>query len=63
MIPAPHNPPMTWAKMYAGTLRQGKSRNVANAIVTAGLIWPPEMPEETQTPRAVPTAHPKLSER
>lgn len=40
-----------------GTFRQGKSRKVAKAIVTAGLMCPPDMPLETHTPRAVPVNH------
>ena len=46
--------------MYAGTLRHGKSfRNVAIAIVTAGLMWPGEIPEVTHAPNERPTAKPK----
>lgn len=33
--------------MYPGTFLQGNLRKTARDTVTAGLMWPPEIPDDT----------------
>ncbi len=41
MVAVPKNEPIIWNNIYGPTLDQGKRDIDANAIETAGFIWPP----------------------
>lgn len=56
--------PEICAMMYAGTWTHGKWRNPANAMVTAGFTWAPEMwPVAKMTIITASPAHPALPMR
>src|ERR1039458_7693265 len=46
--------------MYGATLRQEKSRKIANATVTAGFRCAPEMRPATETPMVTASPHPMV---
>src|ERR1700722_2876717 len=60
---APTMPPRSWAAIKVGTFFQENPRHTASASVTAGFRWPPDIPLETKTPTATPTAQPKLIDK
>src|ERR671918_229817 len=56
------NAPAVCASEYGSTLRHGKPLNVASAIVTAGLMWPPDTRAATYTPKTTPRPQPHATE-